>query len=64
MNLTKGLKDILKAFNAHPVQYLIIGAHALGVYAEPRSTKDLDELTFEEAWLNRVEGELDLDSVL
>ena len=41
MNLTKDLKDILKAFNAHSVQYLIIGAHALSVHAEPRSTKDL-----------------------
>jgi len=42
MNLTKDLKDILKAFNAHSVQYLIVGAHALGVHAEPRATKDLD----------------------
>jgi hypothetical protein len=113
MNLTKDLKDILHAFNAHSVQYLIIGAHALGVHAEPRSTKGLDlfirsnpenaeavfralaqfgaplkgmspadfadgstfqmgapperidvlqkidGVTFEEAWPNRVEGELD-----
>jgi predicted nucleotidyltransferase len=42
MNLTRDLKDILKAFNAHSVKYMIIGAHALGVHAEPRSTKDLD----------------------
>jgi hypothetical protein len=42
MNLTKDLKDILKAFNAHSVQYLIVGAHALSVHAEPRATKDLD----------------------
>jgi hypothetical protein len=42
MNLTENLKDILRAFNAHSVQYLIVGAHALGVHAEPRATKDLD----------------------
>lgn len=113
MNLTKDLKDILKAFNAHSVKYMIIGAHALGVHAEPRSTKDLDlfirsdpenaesvfralaqfgapiaglspadfadgttfqmgqpperidviqridGVTFDEAWPNRIEGELD-----
>jgi hypothetical protein len=42
MNLTENLKNILRAFNAHSVQYLIVGAHALGVHAEPRATKDLD----------------------
>ena len=42
MNLTKDLKDILRAFNANSVKYLIIGGHAFGVHAEPRTTKDLD----------------------
>jgi len=42
MNLTKDLKDILRAFNANAVKYLIIGGHAIGVHAEPRTTKDLD----------------------
>jgi Nucleotidyltransferase of unknown function (DUF6036) len=42
MNLTKDLKDILRAFNANAVKYLIIGGHAFGVHAEPRTTKDLD----------------------
>ena len=40
--LAKDLKDILRAFNANAVRYLIIGGHAFGVYAEPRATKDLD----------------------
>ncbi len=40
--LAKDLKDLLRAFNAHAVRYLVIGGHAFGVYAEPRSTKDLD----------------------
>jgi hypothetical protein len=114
MNLTENLKDILRAFNAHSVQYLIVGAHALGVHAEPRATKALylfirsdaqnadavfkalaefgapltgltsadfadgttfqigqpperidilqaiDGVAFDEAWSNRVEGEIDL----
>lgn len=114
MNLTENLKDILRAFNAHSVQYLIVGAHALGVHAEPRATKDpdlfirsdaqnadavfkalaefgapltgltsadfadgttfqigqpperidilqaIDGVAFDEAWSNRVEGEIDL----
>lgn len=42
MNLTKDLKDILLAFNAHAVTYMIVGGHAFGVHAEPRTTKDLD----------------------
>jgi len=40
--LSRDMKDLLEIFNARKVQYLIIGAHALGVYAEPRATKDLD----------------------
>lgn len=42
MNLTKDLKDILRAFNAHSVKYMIVGGHAFGVHAEPRTTKDLE----------------------
>jgi hypothetical protein len=40
--MTKDFKDLLRAFNANAVKYLIIGAHAYGVHAEPRATKDLD----------------------
>ncbi len=38
----KDQKDIVAAFNSHGVKYLVIGAHAVGIYAEPRGTKDLD----------------------
>lgn len=38
----KDQKDLLTVFNAHGVKYLVIGAHAVGVHAEPRGTKDLD----------------------
>jgi hypothetical protein len=40
--MQKDQKDLLAAFNAHGVKYLVIGAHAVGVHAEPRGTKDLD----------------------
>jgi len=34
--------EILLAFNAHHVEYLLVGAHALAVYGHVRATKDLD----------------------
>jgi predicted nucleotidyltransferase len=40
--MTKDFKDVLRAFNAHAVKYLIVGGHAFGVHAQPRTTKDLD----------------------
>ena len=40
--MTKDLKDILRALNSNRAEYLIIGGHAFSVYAEPRTTKDLD----------------------
>lgn len=35
-------KDLLSAFNAHDVKYLIIGGYAVSFHAQPRSTKDID----------------------
>lgn len=40
--MTKDFKDLLRAFNANAVKYLIIGGHALAVHHIPRATKDLD----------------------
>ena len=34
--------DLLRAFSAHEVRFLIVGAHALGYSAQPRATGDLD----------------------
>lgn len=34
--------DLLSAFNAHGVEYVVVGGHAVNVYTQPRSTKDLD----------------------
>jgi hypothetical protein len=35
-------KELLLAFNAHEVEYLIVGAHALAAHGHVRATKDLD----------------------
>jgi hypothetical protein len=35
-------EEFLAACNDHRVRYLIGGAHAVGFYARPRATKDLD----------------------
>jgi len=40
--LTKDFKDLLRAFHTNAVKYLILGGHAPGVHAEPRTTKGLD----------------------
>lgn len=40
--LTNDIKELLEALNKWQAQYLIVGAHAIGVYTEPRGTKDLD----------------------
>lgn len=36
------LRELLLAFSEHGVEYLLVGGYAIGVYAEPRATKDLD----------------------
>jgi len=35
-------KDLLCAFNAHGVRYLIVGGYAVIFHAQPRFTKDID----------------------
>jgi hypothetical protein len=35
-------KDLLSAFHAHGVRYLIVGGYAVIFHAQPRYTKDLD----------------------
>jgi hypothetical protein len=37
-------KELLSAFNAHSVKYLVVGAYAVSIHAQPRATKDLDIL--------------------
>lgn len=42
MRLNPDYFDMLKAFNAAGVSYLIVGAYAFGFHVEPRTTKDID----------------------
>jgi hypothetical protein len=35
-------RDLLAEFNAHEVEYLVVGAHALAAHGYVRATKDLD----------------------
>jgi hypothetical protein len=43
-------RDLLNILNKYKVQYLIIGAHAVTYYTEPRFSKDLD------IWVNPTKG--------
>lgn len=40
--LSQDMKDLIKLFNDKSVKYLVIGGHAVSIYSEPRSTKDID----------------------
>jgi predicted nucleotidyltransferase len=40
--MPKDFKDLLRLLNANAAKYIIIGGHAFGVHAAPRTTKDLD----------------------
>jgi len=42
MTLPEDLKQLLLAFNAHGVEYLVVGGYAVGFYSDPRATKDID----------------------
>ena len=35
-------KELLSAFNAHGVKYLVVGGYAVSFHAQPRATKDLE----------------------
>lgn len=47
MPLNSDFKEMLEAFNAQKVEYLIVGGYAYMKYVEPRYTKDLD------LWIDR-----------
>ena len=40
--LAKDFRDLLRAFGAHEVRFLVVGAYALAVLGRPRATGDLD----------------------
>lgn len=46
MSANRDFKELFNIFNEEHVEYLVVGAHAVIFYAEPRYTKDLD------IWIN------------
>lgn len=42
--LPEDFKDFIKYLNEHKVRYLLIGGWAVGIYGNPRATKDIDFL--------------------
>ena len=44
MELYPDFKELLALFNAHRVEYLIVGGYALAFHGAPRYTGDLDLL--------------------
>ena len=48
MEIQPDFKELLALFNAHQVEYIIVGAHALAHHGAPRYTGDLDILVHPE----------------
>ncbi len=42
--LPEDFKDFIKFLNDHNVRYLLVGGWAVGIYGNPRATKDIDFL--------------------
>lgn len=46
MEVQQDFRDLLELFNAHNVDYMIVGAHALAFHGAPRYTGDIDIHSF------------------
>ncbi len=42
MEIQKDFKELLELFNAHNVEYMIVGGYALAFHGAPRYTGDID----------------------
>ena len=42
MGLHRDFRELLESFNAHGVEYVLVGAYALAFHGAPRYTGDLD----------------------
>ena len=40
--VSRDYEDLFKVLNAHKIKYIVVGAHAVMFYTEPRFTKDMD----------------------
>jgi predicted nucleotidyltransferase len=50
LELSRDLRELLKCFLSHEVEFLIIGGHAVSFHGYPRFTKDLD------LWIQRSDA--------
>ena len=53
MPVNQDYKDLFKILNEEKVEYLIVGAHAVILYVEPRYTRDID------LWVNPTKENVD-----
>ena len=44
MGIQKDFKELLELFNAHNVEYVVVGGYALAFHGAPRFTGDIDLL--------------------
>jgi hypothetical protein len=57
--LPEDFKDFIRFLNANNVEYLLVGGWAVGLYGNPRATKDIDFLiAIDEGNLKRLEKAL------
>jgi len=42
--MPEDFKDFIQSLNSNDVRYLLIGGWAVGLYGNPRATKDIDFL--------------------
>ena len=40
--VSRDYEELFKVLNAHKIKYIVVGAHAVMFYTEPRFTKDMD----------------------
>lgn len=40
--ISEDLSELISILNSHQIEFMVVGAHALGQYTEPRFTSDLD----------------------
>jgi hypothetical protein len=45
MDLHPDWKELIELFNAHGVEFVVVGAYAVAFYTTPRSTADIDFVT-------------------
>lgn len=49
MIFSQDMKDLVRIFNGHGVQYLLVGGHAVNYYGYVRATQDIDFLIYPSA---------------